>query len=60
MLIGIDARYGFRRQRRGIGVYIYKIRVWTNEISALTVKRVEFSPADSSECGIALQNWSEA
>lgn len=25
MLIGIDARYGFRKQRRGIGVYIYNL-----------------------------------
>lgn len=25
MLIGIDARYGFRKQRRGIGIYIYNL-----------------------------------
>ncbi|NPV72678.1 MAG: glycosyltransferase family 4 protein [Pelotomaculum sp.] len=25
MLIGIDARYGFRRERRGIGCYIYNL-----------------------------------
>jgi len=25
MLVGIDARYGFRRQRRGIGIYIYNL-----------------------------------
>ncbi len=25
MLVGIDARYGFRKQRRGIGVYIYNL-----------------------------------
>ena len=25
MLIGIDARYGFRKQRRGIGNYIYNL-----------------------------------
>jgi len=25
MLVGIDARYGFRKQRRGIGIYIYNL-----------------------------------